>query len=103
MLVQSALVLLRLLRIVCVMMSLFDFTGLFCLFGMGFTAMAVVLAQFSCGLQLGWAAGRITVLALRFEWQFVCGCTRSAFMLMLTWPMSMRCCVWKSSQPLAAR
>ena len=51
-------------RIVSVPMSLFALHGMFCLFGMSLTAMAVVLAQFSCGLQLGWAAGRMTVLAL---------------------------------------
>ena len=34
--------------------------------GLSFFAMALRLAQFSCGLQLCWAAGGITVLALRF-------------------------------------
>ena len=74
-------------RTVCVLMCLFALHGMFCVFGMSFIAMAVAVAQSSCGLQLGWAAGRITVLALHFEWEFVCGCRRSAFMLMLTWPL----------------
>ena len=86
-LAQAGLVLLQLMRIVCVLMSLFALHGMICLFGMSFIEMALVLAQFSCGLQLGWAAGRITVLALPFEWEFLCGCRRSAFMLMLTWPL----------------
>ena len=52
-LAQAGLVLLRLMRIVCVLMSLFALLVMFCLFGMSFIARAVVLAQFSCGLQLG--------------------------------------------------
>ena len=50
MLAQAGLVLLRLMRIVCVLMSLFALLVMFCLFGMSFIAKAVVLAQMCvCG------------------------------------------------------
>ena len=76
-----------LVRIVRALRSLFALHGVLCLVGISFIAMALGLAQRSCGLQLCWAAGGITVLGLHFECEFVFGCRRSAFMFMLTWPM----------------